>query len=80
MSDHKLSRDDLRAGFWPDMTGGLCSRCHLDITRGDSEQPDPDHPECVEVWADESDGDPHAGCYQPHRGPDGYVDCDGRPI
>jgi hypothetical protein len=24
--------------------------------------------------------DPHAGCYQPHLGPDGYQDCDGRPL
>lgn len=26
------------------------------------------------------DQDPHAGCYQPHTGPDGYTDCDGRPL
>lgn len=29
---------------------------------------------------DEPDGDPHADCIQPHRGPDGYTDCDGRPL
>lgn len=24
--------------------------------------------------------DPHASCFEPHLGADGYVDCDGRPI
>ena len=29
----------------------------------------------------DADDDPHAGCYQPHRGPAGnYHDCDGRPL
>lgn len=32
------------------------------------------------IRAAEPDPDPHAGCYQPHRGADGYVDCDGRPL
>lgn len=22
----------------------------------------------------------HAGCFQPHRSADGYIDCDGRPL
>lgn len=28
----------------------------------------------------DTDDDPHAGCYQPHAGPDGYTDCDGQPL
>jgi hypothetical protein len=26
------------------------------------------------------DRDPHAGCWQPHLGPDGPEDCNGRPL
>jgi ferredoxin len=44
---------DLRGGFWPGMTGGLCARCHIEIQRGDSDEPDPDHPECVTAWTKE---------------------------
>jgi hypothetical protein len=29
--------------------------------------------------ADDHEAD-HSGCYQPHLGPDGYIDCDGRPL
>lgn len=45
--------DDLRGGFWPDMTGGLCARCYLGLVRGDADQADPDHPECVAAWPEE---------------------------
>jgi len=41
--------DGLKPGFWPDMTAGLCSPCHVAITRGDTDQPDPSHPECVKA-------------------------------
>ena len=36
----------------------------------------------TEREADEADpgDDPHAGCYMPHPGPDGYRDCDGQPL
>jgi hypothetical protein len=40
----------LRGGFWPGMTGGLCTLCHLDLLRGDADQPDPEHAECVTAW------------------------------
>jgi hypothetical protein len=33
----------------------------------------------AEGW-EEPEEDPHAGCYMPHVGPDGYQDCDGRPL
>jgi hypothetical protein len=42
------------------------------VTAYDDPWPDDDQ-------ADDTD-DPHAGCHQPHHGPDGYQDCDGRPI
>jgi hypothetical protein len=40
-----LSDEELRGGFWPGMTGGLCTPCHLSVVRVG--HPDPDHPECV---------------------------------
>lgn len=42
--------DVTAGGFWPDMTGGLCSVCHIDIIRGDEDRPDPDHPDCVRAF------------------------------
>ncbi|GAB2696507.1 hypothetical protein [Kitasatospora kifunensis] len=35
-----------------------------------------------DAWpnTEQPDDDPQAGCWQPRRGPDGYIDCDGRPI
>lgn len=50
----KLSDEDLRGGFWPDMTGGLCSACHVNDLRGQA--PDPDCPRCPGV-RDQDDAD-----------------------
>ncbi|WNI19215.1 hypothetical protein [Actinacidiphila sp. ITFR-21] len=38
---------DLRGGFWPGMTGGMCARCHLAVNRGDDA--DPEHEVCVVI-------------------------------
>jgi hypothetical protein len=32
------------------------------------------------VVASYDSDDPHAGCYMPHHGPNGYQDCGGRPL
>lgn len=38
------------------------------------ELPRPDHDDDPALEAD------HGGCFQPHHGAEGYVDCDGRPV
>lgn len=38
---------DLRGGFWPNMTGGLCAVCHIAVNR--SEDPEPEHPACTVI-------------------------------
>lgn len=38
---------DLRGGFWPNMTGGLCARCHLAVNRG--EEVDTEHQVCAVI-------------------------------
>lgn len=38
---------DLRGGFWPGMTGGLCASCHLAETRG--EAIDTEHQACAVI-------------------------------
>lgn len=53
----QLTIGDLRAGFWPGMTGGLCSRCYLLISRGDAERPDPGHIECVTAFDRDTSGE-----------------------
>jgi ParB family chromosome partitioning protein len=40
---------------------------------------EPQEPDDDPADAEDSE-DPHAGCTQPHTGPDGYVDCDGKPL
>lgn len=38
---------ELRGGFWPNMTGGMCALCHVAVGRG--EEPDPGHLACVVI-------------------------------
>jgi hypothetical protein len=40
----QMTAEDVRGGFWPDMTGGRCSLCHLATLRG--YDPEPDCPDC----------------------------------
>lgn len=40
----QMTAEDVRGGFWPDMTGGRCSPCHLAALRG--YEPEPDCPDC----------------------------------
>lgn len=44
---HQLVPEELRGGFWRDMTGGMCAVCHIAVNRG--EDPNPLHPVCLVI-------------------------------